>query len=1095
MDSKNNKILNYFVSFILISFSIIKISKELPNSTIHLIVDQRSNIYVNELYYIEPFIIENGNNVTLIFNDEITSCENMFKGLSNIIEIDLSFFDFSKVKNMYSMFYGCTNLKKIKFGNINTSSVVNMSQLFFECKNLISIDLSNFDTSSVINMSRMFSTCEKILSIDASTFNTKNVKDMEDLFANCYKLLTINVSSFDTSNVKNMKGMFYRCYQIKYLDLRNFKADSLNRITLMFYSCKSLVYLNLISFIIKNSSNIIMEYNSVIFNNAPEYFKYCIKDNNTIDFMFQRNSEIKSSIDCSNDCFSDNIKIDMDNNKCIKACDEKFEYNNLCYNECPNNTFNIIYFGKKLCFEEDKIPENFYLDKNIYKECYKNCKKCSKEGDESNNNCEVCKDNLTFIKDFYINPNNCYEECNFNYYLDDSNNYFCTDNNTCPDNYKLIINKKKCIIDCKNDTDYQYEFNNTCYTSCPNGTTYISYKDKKCYDINSITIDDKANKIKEEYINGNTSKCIENEYNCMKYIDNMNVQLTSLDKMKNNTNNNISIIDLGECENILRDIYHINETFPLLIYKVEYYFKNLLIPIIGYEILHPIDKYELNLSYCNNTINFGIPVTIDENNLFLYEPDSDYYNDICFSYTSNNGTDITLKDRKTEFEDNNLSLCKKNCVYKGYDKTNKHSICFCEIEKFNFSDIKDDSNALSNQFALDENSISSSNILTVKCSKNLFSKNGLIKNISNYVISFIFVFYLISILLFIKCGYPMLKMDIEQIISKKRVTNKNIPKKFNKRSKTTKINTNFYPPKKVNINNIKIEKKFINNSKKLIRNSSLLNKKNNVKFINKNKNINVTLNIQNQKKKVQTKKGNNIVNTNNHKHCYSNNELDALSYLEAIKYDKRTCCQYYISLLRKNHPISFAFFPFKDYNSKIIKLYIFFLSFAIYYAVSFLFINENSIHKIYEDNGKYNILYFLPSICITFASSYTITVLIKLIFLSERNILKIKEEKNYNSAVNVSNIVKKNLIIKYIIFYIIGFIFLVAFWFFLSSFGAVYQNTQVILFINTLVSFGISLIFPFFISLITCCFRGCSLSDKKSKSECLYKTSSILQNL
>ena len=1090
MALKKIKKLNYFISFILISFSIIPLSKELSNSIIHIIVNNKNNKYVNRIY--TPTISDNGNNITLTFNNETTSCENMFYELSNIIEIDLSYFDFSKVRNMYSMFYGCTNLKKIKFGNINTSSVENMSQLFFKCKNLTSIDLSNFDTSSVTTMYKTFSYCENLISIDLSNFDTKNVKDMEDLFAYCYKLEEVNISSFDTTLVTSMAGLFFRCYKIRYLDLRNFKGDSLNKIIYMFDSCKSLIYLNLIAFKISNPKNVIRDYN--IFNGAPKYLQWCVNDFETSNYIFEKANVSPSN--CSDTCFKDNIKIDLHNNKCVEACKESlFEYNNICNNECPFNTHKIIYNGNNICLETAQIPENFYLDKNIYKECYKNCKKCSKEGDESNNNCEVCKDNLIFIKDFYINPNNCYEECNFYYYLDDSNNYFCTDNNTCPDNYKLIINKKKCIIDCKNDSDYQYEFNNTCCTSCPNGTTYISYKDKKCYDINSITIDDKANKIKEEFINENTSKCIENEYNCMKYVDNMNVQLTSLDNMKNNTNKNISIIDLGECENILRDIYHINETFPLLIYKVEYYFKNLLIPIIGYEILHPIDKYELNLSYCNNTINFGIPVTIDENNLFLYEPDSDYYNDICFSYTSNNGTDITLKDRKTEFEDNNLSLCKKNCVYKGYDKTNKHSICFCEIEKFNFSDIKDDSNVLSNQFALDENSISSSNILTVKCSKNLFSKNGLIKNISNYVISFIFVFYLISILLFIKCGYPMLKMDIEQIISKKRVTNKNIPKKFNKHSKTTKINTNFYPPKKVNINNIKIEKNLINNSKKLILNSSLLNKKNNVKFINKNKNINVTLNIQNQKKKVQTKKGNNIVNTNNHKHCYSNNELNALSYLEAIKYDKRTCCQYYISLLRKNHPISFAFFPFKDYNSKIIKLYIFFLSFAIYYAVSFLFINENSIHKIYEDNGKYNILYFLPSICITFASSHTITVLIKLIFLSERNILKIKEEKNYNSAVNVSNIVKKNLIIKYIIFYIIGFIFLVAFWFFLSSFGAVYQNTQVILFINTLVSFGISLIFPFFISLITCCFRGCSLSDKESKSECLYKTSNILQNL
>ena len=497
MSLKKIKKLNYFISFILISFSIIPLSKELSNSIIHIIVNNnKNNKYVNRIY--TPTISDNGNNITLTFNNETTSCENMFYELSNIIEIDLSYFDFSKVRNMYSMFYGCTNLKKIKFGNINTSSVENMSQLFFKCKNLTSIDLSNFDTSSVTTMYKTFSYCENLISIDLSNFDTKNVKDMEDLFAYCYELEEVNISSFDTTLVTSMAGLFFRCYKIRYLDLRNFKGDSLNKIIYMFDSCKSLIYLNLIAFKISNPKKVIRDYN--IFNGAPKYLQWCVNDFETSNYIFEKANVSPSN--CSDTCFKDNIKIDLHNNKCVEACKESlFEYNNICNNECPFNTHKIIYNGNNICLETAQIPENFYLDKNIYKECYKNCKKCSKEGDESNNNCEVCKDNLIFIKDFYINPNNCYEECNFYYYLDDSNNYFCTDNNTCPDNYKLIINKKKCIIDCKNDSDYQYEFNNTCYTSCPNGTTYISYKDKNCYDINSITIDDKANQIKEEFIN------------------------------------------------------------------------------------------------------------------------------------------------------------------------------------------------------------------------------------------------------------------------------------------------------------------------------------------------------------------------------------------------------------------------------------------------------------------------------------------------------------------------------------------------------------------------------------------------------------------
>ena len=87
------------------------------------------------------------NYVTLIFKDNIKSCENMFNDLYNIIEIDLSDFDFSEVTNLSSMFKNCYNLKKIDFGNKKITSIVDMKELFYKCSSLESINLSSFDTS------------------------------------------------------------------------------------------------------------------------------------------------------------------------------------------------------------------------------------------------------------------------------------------------------------------------------------------------------------------------------------------------------------------------------------------------------------------------------------------------------------------------------------------------------------------------------------------------------------------------------------------------------------------------------------------------------------------------------------------------------------------------------------------------------------------------------------------------------------------------------------------------------------------------------------------------------------------------------------
>ena len=76
-------------------------------------------------------------------------------------------------------------------------------------------------------------------------------------------------------------------------------------------------------------------------------------------------------------------------------------------------------------------------------------------------------------------------------------------------------------------------------------------------------------------------------------------------------------------------------------------------------------------------------------------------------------------------------------------------------------------------------------------------------------------------------------------------------------------------------------------------------------------------------------------------------EYNSMDYEEALKYDKRNFLKYYISLIRTKHPIIFSFFPLKDYNSLIIKIDLFFLSFSIYSFVNCLFFNESIIHKIY----------------------------------------------------------------------------------------------------------------------------------------------------
>ena len=175
----------------------------------------------------------------------------------------------------------------------------------------------------------------------------------------------------------------------------------------------------------------------------------------------------------------------------------------------------------------------------------------------------------------------------------------------------------------------------------------------------------------------------------------------------------------------------------------------------------------------------------------------------------------------------------------------------------------------------------------------------------------------------------------------------------------------------------------------------------------------------------------------------------------------------------------------------IIKIDLLCLSLSYYYFINTLFFDENTIHKIYEDEGIYNFIYLAPFISYSFLISHTLSLISKYIFLSERNLYDIKRQERIEKVVHKMERAKRCIIIKYITFFCLGSIFLIFFWYYLSSFGAVYQNTQVYIIINTSICIGLSLLYPFIINILPVIFRTCALSNKNGN--CIYKTSKILQ--
>jgi hypothetical protein len=221
-------------------------------------------------------------------------------------------------------------------------------------------------------------------------------------------------------------------------------------------------------------------------------------------------------------------------------------------------------------------------------------------------------------------------------------------------------------------------------------------------------------------------------------------------------------------------------------------------------------------------------------------------------------------------------------------------------------------------------------------------------------------------------------------------------------------------------------------------------------------------------------------------------ELNDLDYSSALKIDKRTYCQYYWSLIKTKHIILFTFFTKNDYNIKTIKISLFILSFSLYYTLNGFFFTDATMHKVYKDKGVYKIITQIPIMILSTIISIIINFLMKKISLTGQIILELKRLKNFEELQNRARFILECIKIKQRIFLCLSFIFLLFFWYYLACFCGVYINTQYILIKDTLISFGLSMLYPFVIYLIPGLFRIPALKDEKKNKECLYKTSIII---
>ena len=154
--------------------------------------------------------------------------------IRNILELDLSNFDTSKVTNMYAMFNGMSNLTTLNLSNFNTSNVTDMSYMFAVMPKLATLNLSNFDTSKVTNMSYMFNGATNLTTLNLFSFDTSKVINMNHMFSYVPNLISLDLSNFDTSRVTDMSDMFSEMLNLTSLDISNFDTSNVTKMNQMF---------------------------------------------------------------------------------------------------------------------------------------------------------------------------------------------------------------------------------------------------------------------------------------------------------------------------------------------------------------------------------------------------------------------------------------------------------------------------------------------------------------------------------------------------------------------------------------------------------------------------------------------------------------------------------------------------------------------------------------------------------------------------------------------------------------------------------------------------------------------------------------------
>ena len=244
---------------------------------------------------------------------------------------------------------------------------------------------------------------------------------------------------------------------------------------------------------------------------------------------------------------------------------------------------------------------------------------------------------------------------------------------------------------------------------------------------------------------------------------NVIIQFSNLDEQDDNET---SSIDLGDCESKLRTIYEIPDDMQLIIYKVDIKNSDASSTYVQYEVYNPVNKSLLNLSICDSiTVNTPVNISnemeeiynsLSESGYNLFDSEDDFYQDICSTYTTANGTDMLLSDRKADIYSNtqNTTICQTDCELESYNSTTKKAKCNCEVATTStISSLNIDNLFNKKEIAKSfYDTLANSNFLVMKCYKLVMDFSLIFKNYGEIIMTILTFIFLIMMLIYFILG-------------------------------------------------------------------------------------------------------------------------------------------------------------------------------------------------------------------------------------------------------------------------------------------------------------------------------------------------------